>query len=567
MAHKVLGVDLGSHTVKVVELLAGFRTVQVTGFHTAPVPAPEVGKPDEPAAERAMRALVGLLAAKGLTREQRHEALAGDQLMVRLLALPFSDVKKIDSVVGYELEGQIARDVEDVVFDHRVVPAIAVAEAVVAPAAEAVAGGAGSGTGSGPGAGAGAAPAPGTPATTTKVLVAASLRTQIKERLDRSAGALGTETRTLLGAPLVFGQVARAAGPVGLLDMGHTHTTLSVVAGGVTLFSRTLPRGGRHVTAAIARRYQLDPAQAEVTKHASAFVATRAQLVGITPDQRLVHDLVVAELTPLARDLKQTLAAFRAAYGMPLAGLITCGGASRLQGVGAWLGELLDLPVEPLRLSAMERPELALLAGALDVGGATPELALALAIALEGVGGRAAYDFRQDEFAYKVDYSFLRERAIAILSAFLVLIALAAVMAWAELSKLKKEERLLSDRFDAISQEVLGMQIDPEDVAEHVRPPKADESPIPSITAYDMLDDISKVLPEKDKVKLDITELEIRAKKISLKATVGSAKEAELLEAALKQIKCIGDIQTGRMTAGMNAEEKQFTMTIAHSCM
>ena len=34
-----------------------------------------------------------------------------------------------------------------------------------------------------------------------------------------------------------------------------------------------------------------------------------------------------------------------------------------------------------------------------------------LGIGLEGASGRASYDFRQDEFAYKVDYSFLRQRA------------------------------------------------------------------------------------------------------------------------------------------------------------
>ena len=52
MAHKVLGVDLGSNSVKVVELLAGFRTAQVTAFYSAPVPPASADKPDEPAAER-----------------------------------------------------------------------------------------------------------------------------------------------------------------------------------------------------------------------------------------------------------------------------------------------------------------------------------------------------------------------------------------------------------------------------------------------------------------------------------------------------------------------------------
>ena len=47
-------------------------------------------------------------------------AVAGDQLSVRVLELPFSDPRKIDQVVGYELEGQIVNAIEDVVFDHLV---------------------------------------------------------------------------------------------------------------------------------------------------------------------------------------------------------------------------------------------------------------------------------------------------------------------------------------------------------------------------------------------------------------------------------------------------------------
>ena len=105
MAHKVLGVDLGSHTVKVVELTLGFRTVQATAFYSAPV---QPG--DEPVAERAMRALAQLIVQKGLHGEQRFEALGGDGLMIRLLSLPFSDAKKIDMVVGNELEAQIAEE-------------------------------------------------------------------------------------------------------------------------------------------------------------------------------------------------------------------------------------------------------------------------------------------------------------------------------------------------------------------------------------------------------------------------------------------------------------------------
>src|SRR5256885_16766002 len=45
-------------------------------------------------------------------------ALPGEMLAVRALDLPFSDPRKIEQVVGYELEGQIVHALSDVVFDH-----------------------------------------------------------------------------------------------------------------------------------------------------------------------------------------------------------------------------------------------------------------------------------------------------------------------------------------------------------------------------------------------------------------------------------------------------------------
>jgi type II secretory pathway component PulL len=45
-------------------------------------------------------------------------AAPGEMLAVRVIDLPFSDARKIEQVVGYELEGQIVHALQDVVFDH-----------------------------------------------------------------------------------------------------------------------------------------------------------------------------------------------------------------------------------------------------------------------------------------------------------------------------------------------------------------------------------------------------------------------------------------------------------------
>ena len=114
MAHTVCGIDLGAYSVKLAFLEAGFRATKLRGQEEIPVAAGEA-----PLVERQMAAVrQGLAGTPGEVTPDL--AVAGDQLSVRVLELPFSDPRKIDQVGGYELEGRIVNPIEDVVFDHLV---------------------------------------------------------------------------------------------------------------------------------------------------------------------------------------------------------------------------------------------------------------------------------------------------------------------------------------------------------------------------------------------------------------------------------------------------------------
>src|SRR5262245_254893 len=114
MAHLICGIDLGAFSVKFAFLEVGFRTTTLRGFVETAVPSG-----DAPLIERQAEAVrEGFAQAREATP---YLAVPGDQLSVRVLQLPFTDARKIDQVVGYELGGQIVHALEDVVFDHLVV--------------------------------------------------------------------------------------------------------------------------------------------------------------------------------------------------------------------------------------------------------------------------------------------------------------------------------------------------------------------------------------------------------------------------------------------------------------
>ncbi len=107
MPHTILGVDLGAHSLKVAEVETGFRQLRFVAFHERELPN-EGGT----YLDRAAAALRDLVREKGLHDATVYAALPGDQLSLRLLSLPFSDPRKIEQVIGFELESQILAPIE-----------------------------------------------------------------------------------------------------------------------------------------------------------------------------------------------------------------------------------------------------------------------------------------------------------------------------------------------------------------------------------------------------------------------------------------------------------------------
>src|SRR5207302_4073610 len=96
-----------------------------------------------------------------------------------------------------------------------------------------------------------------------------------------------------------------------IVDFGHRHTNVCVVRDGTVLFARSIPRGGEDVTVAISDQFKLPLAQAIEAKHAQAFLAAPGSTFA-SPAHAKVDAVVREALRPLMRELKQTIAAYRA---------------------------------------------------------------------------------------------------------------------------------------------------------------------------------------------------------------------------------------------------------------
>jgi Tfp pilus assembly PilM family ATPase len=559
MAHKILGIELGAYSVKVVVATAGFRSVTINDYLERPVPpGPESHE------ERAARALGDLLREKGLSNEIPCAAYPGDAISIRVLDFGFSGLKRADleKAVGAELEGLIPHDLDEIVYDFDTIPQdaeVKQAAAEDAAAAEpAFAGGEGKQV----------TPRPAAPVVGTRVLAAAAPTDRVRYWMGLGAGQ-GLEPRGILAAPTVYARVAGKLAALGgadakddgvlVIDHGHGRTNVCVVKHERAIFARTLSRGGRHVTQAIAKAWNLSFEDAERAKHADGFIASAREPAPSDAWAR-ISEVITRELVPMVRDLRQTISACRAQTGILPRRAVLCGGGGRLRGLGAYLSEELGLPVG--EVTADDAPRLI---GPLAAGrGVRPDSALlAHGVALEGATGRPLFDLRQRELSYRADFSFLRAKAGFLAACALLVIAFAAGNAYAGLHKLRKEEALLEKQLESVTTQVFGRPVSAQEIQDSLLP-KKEESPLPKLTAFDQMVEMSLKLPPKDQVKLDVSTLDIRPQKITFTATADSVPSIEEIEKRFRTIECFTDLQRGTV---VGEQDKQFTLTIATKCM
>jgi Tfp pilus assembly PilM family ATPase len=536
MAHTITGIDLGSWSVKFTVLEIGFRHTRVVASYEE-----KIATDERPLAERQSEALKsGTSRLPGGTTI--YVALPGDMLTLRALELPFADARKIEQIVGYEMEGQMIHELHDVILDHVVLSS----RGQVAEGDEGC-----------------------------RALVVAA-RTEDVRTFLASLQAGNADPRSIYVAPLLYRPsepvVTEGDGPVGcqvIVDIGHRRTNLCFVVGDEAVFARTLQRGGEEINKALIRASNgtWTWEQAELGKAQMGFVASSGRPAA-TPVEARVDSIVREALQPLLRDVRQTLASFSNKDKAPVEAILLAGGGARLRGLAGFLQDELAVPVRPLLAAPefREGPD----GEPIETEVADPEadrFVLVNAIANAAARGQKQLELRRGEFQYRANFSIVRQRAghLALLAA--SLIACAGIHATITLRRLSTEQRALKAQLQAATKEIFGeARMEAVDVTAALKRSFRDEmAPLPKATAFDLLDDISTHIPPNAEVQVDIEDLDIRAKKTLIKGTVDSAATVEEIVTKLKEIECFEEISKGPISE-VSGGAKQFSLTIASKC-
>ncbi len=506
----VLGLDLGSHSIKGVELQQGFGGFQALQLRSLPRDDAEF-----PLGELVRR----FVRLYRFQTEHVVGAIAGDRMTARRLAFPFSDTKRLRQAVPNEVADDLPFELEDVVIDWQPV---------------------------------------GSDRAKAEVAACIVPRREVASCLEvfRTAGC---EPRTLEAEGLVLGNLAAVFDLPGarmLVDLGHRKTCLCLLLDGRAVAARTVPVGGAALSAALAQDRGLPLADAERAKCEEGIGLRPGGEPG--PHCQAVLDRIAHEILRTGGGLEAALG------GRPISELTLLGGGARLEQVDALLSRSTGIHAARLGLPPAGRDR------GLAAGGDPLLFAPAIALAVRGTARpRTRINFRQDEFAPRIDYLGRLRRD------FRWTVVLAGVSLLLGVAGFGTRTFLQARRAGAFEAEIARLYGEafpgrpvPANPLGALRKELGESSGLAeflgvyrgNLSALDLLTEVSRLVPKDLEITLD--ELSIDRQTIRMRVYAKSFASADRLKAELAKYPAFAQARIGAIEDDKKRGGKRFTVTI-----
>lgn len=231
---KVIGLDIGTSSIKLAELDVSRSGATLQGFRMAPTPVNSVSGGeilDTMSLSQAVRSLFEELRSR---RKSISLGMWGMSVIVKKITMPKMDKKLLAEQVRYEAEQYIPFDMNNVSLSHHVLPSTVTTETqdvlLIAAQNELV-------------------------SQYLQVVEMSNLDCKI---LDVSSFALANCFEMNYGKP--------SGGPVGVFNFGAAITNFVVISNGDVIFARDIPVGGSNYTSEISKGMGVSLHEAEMLK-------------------------------------------------------------------------------------------------------------------------------------------------------------------------------------------------------------------------------------------------------------------------------------------------------------
>lgn len=375
---KSVGIDIGSYCVKVMEINSSSKGFQLVHFYTHELTM----KPNTDTHFEVIEFLRGLVSKYDLTQTQFVVGVRQDKVAVRQKTFPFVERNKIARTLPLELEDEIPFSVENAVFDFKM-------QSISPPTADILA----------------FSVKKEEIARIVQVMKECNIQIDIVSNEGSAFANLVekwnepvTQKLATTAPNVVLEEITQIVSKkVTLaLNMGHSHTLVSIFDAGKLVSVRTILWGGRYIGEAIAKKYNLPLSEAHKELESKGFILTKKQ--ELSPESKAFSDLISRGVRDFIRDLQISILEIKAEHGCEIGKIEITGGMSLIQGLAPYLTQHLEVPCNRMNVLDsygqiyFEKSDLN------DV-----RCGISLGLAIEGLKKprNPAINFLKDEFAIK----------------------------------------------------------------------------------------------------------------------------------------------------------------------
>lgn len=529
MPQTILGIDIGSYSVKIAQVERSLNTFRFVQFFERRIQYNELLSPEESISVT----LQSMIDDFRLKWDQAICGYPASQVSSRLITLPFGSLSKIDQTLEFELEGYVPFDLEGLVLDYYVVR---------------------------------------TAKESSDVLTVYSVKGGFAEWLKRLQGSgvdpkvVTVEASEFLN--LVCLGMVPPEGPYAILDIGHSKTNLTLCQGKQLMLLRSISFGGKDITERIHKKLGVPLEEAERLKiEMGGFRLEESEAMDEL--SKGVSEAIQEAMEELLVSVRQVLFSFRDQFGVPVEGIYLSGGSSRLPRIDRYLSMRLKQNVTFLDPTTFHFTQLEKVSAHYSV------LSQALALALRGVASARMprFNFRSGEFAFQGDVEkiggTLRHAGIAAGLIFVLGLSYFGIKFFVLSKQVGALNTQITERVKGVLPEVPKTL---EGSAHALRLLKNEEnrvrertqklSSIQGLSVLDVLKEVSERIPSREAIKLDIEDLNIKEGRMSFSGVVDSFEAPDKIKTALDKSKYMKRVTKGNVRKGVRAEEVKFEMTM-----
>ncbi len=444
----------------------------------------------------------------------------------RLVHFPFGDLKKAQTAIAFELEGQIPYPMDDVATAHFV-------------------------TGRTP--------------QSVHMLAAITPRAPLTQLLAQLAAAQIEPRAIVLPAAALSEYLSGyPEGRTGVASLGAGESHLAV--GGPSLqFARSMRAGGDDVDRAIALRLGVDLEAARQLKETQADVTPGAAL--LTPAAQALQAATLEGLVPLVTNLLTTLKALPPPV-IPRRLVIT-GGLSRMRGLVPYLQGRLGVAVEVLDIRAAT----AWLPGGPAAVGPEFAVALAMAVAQFRRGRDVPLNFRRGAFSYQGDIQLYRGQLTRMAVGTAAVLLLGLFTSVVRYSTLSREEKQIDAGIAAATRKIVGREIvDPvQALATLRRAPQEGGSSIPTFSAAELWEMLSHTISQEIDVTFDELDLRVEGlagqpERLTAHGEAASFEAVTQIVETVRRDACVQEAEPSKQRRTANNARVEFSLTAKVAC-